>query len=130
MSNKINSDNVIVRMKQAMAPDFLIASKLGWTEAQVKERWALLQEQAKKEMGNGYDELIGAWTVHCSIFQNMGYSLRQLAEGLSNEASPDEVNKIIGDDSRTGELMRSFIILKKFVPRTPEEMLKDDLARQ
>lgn len=124
MSN-ITDETYLLKLKMAGISSASIAQRLGITKEEVERRWQLLQKKMEAMQKSGHQGLINQFTLLCGQYQLMGESLKIIAGALGNEVSTEELKAaIVPDAEKTLENLRSFIILRPFVPISPEESFK------
>lgn len=126
---KITDEVYLAKLKSLSLPDAVIAKKLGITEAEVGRKWQALQEQLNALNKNGYNALNDAALIMCHQYQLLGESLKIICGALGNVATAEEIEKaVVSDCKQTIINLDQFIILKPFVPISPEEALKRTLS--
>lgn len=122
----ITDDKQLVKLKSAGVPITIIAARMGLTVEQVEQRWSqILKDVAAKE-SNGYLALCDAFHILANQYQLVGESLKIIGNAIGNVMPADEVAKHITSDPQEtlDNLRRHTIILRPFIPITPEESLK------
>jgi len=122
----------LLKYKSAHWTDEAIAKKLGISVQEVSRIWVQMQEQAQRSVANGSLDLSRQFTVMAYQYQLIGESLKILGGALGNEASLEEIEKLIDEDKKaSAERIRSqLIVLRHFQFEDPEKVLQDHLARQ
>lgn len=106
-----------------------IAKKMGRTEEAVKKRWEELLVMANANLPNGYVEMVAAFNVMLHQYQLLGESLKLQAMALSNPISIFDMKEIGIDQTLATKILGSYIVLRPFVPPTPEEALHESVKK-
>jgi len=125
-----DDDKYLIKLKGAGFSDAAIGKKLGLSEAWVTARWKEIEATFVTGHTSGFAALCDHVTVMAHQYQLLGESLKIAAEALSNRMSePELVQLITPDPVQTLKNLRSqCIILRPFVPITPEESIKRTAA--
>lgn len=128
MSSNIlsSSDEHLIKLKSAGISDAIIAKKLSIPESEVSQRYHQIWKHLSGLQGNGYIHLSERFTNLCQQYQSMGESLKTIAYALSDHISDEDLSRMVtGDRQETMDNLRqNCIILKAFVPPSPEEEIE------
>lgn len=124
-----HDEKYLIKLKGAGFSDLAIATKLGITEKEVIERWKKLEAGLASMTSSGYSAFCDTVTIAAHQYQLLGESFKIIASALGDRMTEEEIAALIVDDKKqTLENLRSrCIILRPFVPVTPEESLKNTL---
>lgn len=124
------TDMYIIRLKGLRWPDNKIASKMGMTEDELEKIWKRIQNEASAILQNGYGTFCDAFSNMALQYQTLGESLKMIATAVGNRATFDDIEKALKalkldpvlSTAIASELVNTFIILRPFIPITPEEV--------
>lgn len=125
------NDAYLVKLKQAKIADEIIAGKLGISIQQVNERWEEILRQVMATEMNGHGELINHFNVLCHQYQLLGESLKIFGKAICNIVPQSELLGLLKEGSTVQQMVATLsercIILRPFVPLTPQESLEQSI---
>lgn len=127
----VHDDNYIIRARQAGVPVATIAAKLNMTVEQVEKRWRQILKDVESKFDNGYLDLCQAFHTLSGQYQLVGSSLGIIAQAIGNVIPDEDLKKLITTDPEQTfkNLKANTILLKVFIPITPEEAIEKDLKK-
>lgn len=122
----VMNDVYLLKLKNLGWSNEKIAAKMGLEVQEVQRRWEALIAETQVNEGNGYNQFCDLFTTMANQYQLLGASLKVVAGVLGNVATNAELEKIITADPEQTlkSLRKDFIILRKFIPITTEEALR------
>lgn len=129
--NLTEDDKYLVKMLSAGFSLANVSKKLGVAEDVLKKRWEMIQASLIVDHSSGYAAFCDHINNSAFQYQLLGESFKITAEALSQRMTDDDLLKLIvaGNPEQTVKNLKSnCIILKPFVPLTPEESIKKTLA--
>lgn len=133
MNFNTGDDVWVVKYKQAGMSSADIAKKLGKTAAEIDKRWEEILIESKRQQESGHADLQNQFSVLCQQYQLLGQSLKLIAGGLSDIASPLELSSFLEGPNplvNAEELCRRFIILRPFSYKDPIAVLEEEEKRR
>jgi len=126
----VTDDNYLIKMKTAQKPDAVIAAKMGITVEEVNRRWDRILADLKLCQENGYNALCDQFTMMANQYQLLGGSLKIMAGVIGSVINSDELDKLVTNNAEETlkNLRAHCIILRKFVPMTSEEAVRQVIA--
>lgn len=126
------NDKYIIGSITAGRPVELIAEKLGMTVAEIEERVATVQAEAKAHEANGMFHLINAFTNTCHQYEMVGEGLKHLSTNLSNPVTIADLVMVINGGCVTGEaiaqrILERYIVLQPYTPNEVEALEEEHL---
>ncbi len=119
MAQKMTTnDQYLWAWKKAGMSDRIIAARLNMDISQVAVRFAQIEKAIADRKDAGVENLINQFNLTCLIYQNLGEGLKEIAAGLTNMATPEEIKNQLKEDpdETVRALMSSFVILRPWKP--------------
>jgi len=125
----VSDDSYLFKLKTAKTPDAVIAKKLSISVEEVGRRWERIVADLKVSEHNGYNALCDQFTVMANQYQLLGASLKVMAGVIGSVMNSQELEELIPlADVENRKLVlenlrKHCIILRRFTPVSPEEVL-------
>lgn len=122
-------EKYLIKLKGAGFLNSAIAKKLGISESDVERRWKELESKFDSATASGYSAFCDTVTVMAHQYQLLGESLKIVASALGDRLTEKELDALVVPDREQTlkNLRHNCIILRPFIPVTPEESLKRTL---
>lgn len=126
-------DDFISKLKGLKISDEVIAARLGWPVAKLKERWAAIEATVAANQNNGYEELTKVINMFAMQYQLLGQGLAQMCSGLQDPLTVPQLADLLRECGVQGEtspeqvaenILKRVIVLKKYIPPTPSELFQ------
>jgi len=122
-------DRYLIKLKGAGFSNAAIAQKVGITESEVDRRWKEIEANFVTGLSSGYRSFCDHITIMAYQYQLLGESLKIAANAIGNQMSEQELGQlVVADREQTLKNLREHcIVLRPFIPITPEESIKKTL---